>query len=68
MIRFIATNWSVAIAKNELIDLEHDVIKQLDFDLQYISPIPFLERFQRIFNLDQVRRDREAHTHDFLAR
>ena len=32
----------------------------LDFDLHFTGPIPFLERFQRIYNLDQVNKDQEA--------
>ena len=40
----------------------------LDFDLHFTGPVPFLERYQRIYNLDQVRRDGEAYAIDFLAR
>ena len=57
MVHFINTNWSVTLVYKELIQLEHEIIVKLDFDLHFTSPIPFLERFQRIFNLDQVSRD-----------
>ena len=30
---------------------------KLNFDLQWISPITFLERFERLFNLDQKYQD-----------
>ena len=40
----------------------------LDFDLHYTGPIFFLERFLRIYNLDQIKRDREAFAIDYLAR
>lgn len=60
MIKLVADDWNFHIEKKELIDLELSVIHLLDFDLSYIGPIQFLERFQRIYNLDQVRKDSEA--------
>ena len=48
--------------------MEESVIGMLDFDLQYIGPMPFLERFQRIYNLDLVKREQEAFALDYLAR
>lgn len=47
--------WSISFEKSELIELEESVIRMLDFDLHCIGPIQFLERFQRIYNLDQVK-------------
>lgn len=52
MIRLVATEWNVAVTKQELIDMEESIIRMLDFDLHFTGPIPFLERFQRIYNLD----------------
>lgn len=60
--------WSISFEKSELIDLEESVIRMLDFDLHCIGPIQFLERFQRIYNLDQVKKDGEAHALDVVAR
>ena len=57
MIRLITEEWNVCLTKQELINLEESVITMLDFDLQYIGPIPFLERFQRIYNLDLVKNE-----------
>lgn len=68
MIHFIATNWSFTLTKKELVVLEQKVIIQLDFDLRFIGPILFLERFQRIFNLDQLHLGEEVCALDFLAR
>jgi transcription initiation factor TFIIIB Brf1 subunit/transcription initiation factor TFIIB len=68
MVRLVASEWGVVVTKKELVDLEEEMIRLLDFDLHFTGPIPFLERFQRIYNLDQVRRDREAYALDFLAR
>lgn len=45
MVRLVANDWNVTIVKKELIDLEEDIIRQLDFDLHYTGPVPFLERF-----------------------
>ena len=40
----------------------------LDFELCYTGPIHFLERFQRIYNLDQIKKDREALALDQVAK
>lgn len=40
------------MTKQALIDLEQKVITVLDFDLQFDGPIPLLERYLRVFNLD----------------
>lgn len=60
MVRLVNAEWSVTATKFELIDLEESIIRMLDFDLHFTGPVPFLERFLRIYNLDQVKRDREA--------
>lgn len=52
MVRLVSNEWNVNLNKRELIELEDDIIHQLDFDLHFTGPIPFLERFQRIYNLD----------------
>ena len=68
MVRLVASEWSTQVTKQELFDLEESIIRMLDFDLHYAGPIPFLERFQRIYNLDQTKRDREAFALNYLAR
>ena len=45
MVRLIATEWNVTMTKKELIDMESEMIRLLDFDLHFTGPIPFLERF-----------------------
>ena len=52
MVRLVDKEWDYATNKEELIALETDVIRRLDWDLLIPSPIFFLERFQRIFGLD----------------
>lgn len=32
-------------AKTDLIDLEEKILLALDFDVQYVGPVPFLERY-----------------------
>jgi len=68
MVRLVAAEWKVTMTKAELMNLESEMIRLLDFDLHYTSPIPLLERFQRIYGMDQVQRDREAYAINFLAR
>ena len=45
MIKLVNAEWSVVVTKKELIDLEEQIIRMLDFDLHFTGPIPFLERF-----------------------
>ena len=40
-----------------LIDLETEVIRALDFDFQWVSPLIFLERFIRLYDLDREEND-----------
>ena len=68
MVKLVASEWSFTVTKEELIELEESIIRTLDFDLQYAGPLQFLERFQRVYNLDQVKRDKEAYALDYLAR
>lgn len=32
--------------------MEEVIIKELDFDLRYVTPVPFLERFFRMYGLE----------------
>ena len=52
MVRLVMNQWDVQITKQDLIDLEERIIKSLDFDLHFAGPLLFLERFQRVFDLD----------------
>lgn len=45
MVRLVKQQWNITIEKQDLFDLEEKIIRTLDFDLHYVSPIPFLERF-----------------------
>ena len=39
-------------SKEDLIALEKKVIVALDFDLQFVSPLCFMDRYQRVFGID----------------
>ena len=43
--------------KSEFTELECNILLSLQFDIRFVSPIPFLERFQRIFDYDREHED-----------
>jgi hypothetical protein len=45
MVRLVEDEWNIVIEKQELISLEEKMIRTLDCDLQYTSPILFFERY-----------------------
>lgn len=68
MVKLVAKEWNIHVLKKELIGLEESVIRMLDFELHCVGPIQFLERFQRIYNLDHVAEDAEANALNNVAR
>ena len=52
MSRIVQEIWRVNISKEELIDFEVSIVRALDWDLHYVTPLLFLERYQRLFGLD----------------
>lgn len=48
------------VSKKELIDLEDQVLLTLDFELHFVSPLPFLERFLRLYGLDLFAKQSEC--------
>ena len=40
----------------DLVTLEEKIIKALEFDLTWPTPLHFLERYQRLFNLDDIQK------------
>ena len=48
----LKSNYDIIVEKEDFLKLEKDLLVQLNFDLQYISPLSFLERFERLFNID----------------
>lgn len=68
MCRLVKQKWDVVVTRDQLVALEEKVIKALDFELHYAGPLPFLERYLRIYNLDLYWSDREAYVLSRLAR
>lgn len=68
MVRLVQDEWGVTVTKPELINLEEKIIRALDFSLHTVSPIVFLERYQRIFGVDREAADEEAAQVGGLAR
>ena len=60
MVRLVQTMWDVETSRAKLIDLETRIIHVLEFDLHYTSPLTFVERFLRLYNLDTTGSDYEA--------
>ena len=48
----LKSHYDINVEKEDFLKLEKDLLVQLNFDLQYISPLSFLERFERLFNID----------------
>ena len=57
MVRLIKSAYNFDTTKDELVHLECQVITLLDWDLLIMTPIFFLERFQRIFGVEQEKTD-----------
>ena len=53
MINILNEQHSVLLKKQKVIDMEEDIIRTLDFNLRTVSPIHFLERFLRLYGIDQ---------------
>ena len=45
MVRLVAQEWKIQVSKKDLLELEEEIIRTLDFELYYTCPVPFLERF-----------------------
>lgn len=43
-----------SIQKKYFIKLENKILNALEFNMAYISPLPFLERFQRVLDIDRL--------------
>ncbi len=60
MVRLVYKEWNFHTTEKDMIALEHSILHKLDFDLIQPSPLFFLERYLRIFGLDQERDDKIA--------
>jgi len=68
MIALAESQWEFKLIHEELISLELDITKTLDFDLLFASALFFLERFQRLFSLDQTKDDSKEARVNSLSR
>lgn len=68
MIKLIKDEWGVNLKKEDLFNLEEDIIRELDFNLQWTSPVIYLERYQRLFGIDNEEQFADAKQIGQLAR
>lgn len=60
MINLLPESYKARVFKEDLIDLEEKIVKALEFDFSYASSVTFLERYQRLFSVDQEAEDKNA--------
>jgi len=53
MINLLPENQRGYIKKQDLVDLEELIVFELEFEFHFSSPIVLLERYQRLFSVDQ---------------
>jgi hypothetical protein len=68
MINLLPESQRKRMDKEDLVDLEEKIILALDFDFNYASPITFLERYQRLFSVDQEAEDKNMQQIGHTAR
>ena len=68
MVRLVASEWNFETTKEEIVEMESQVIRTLDWDLHMLGPIFFLERYQRIFGVENEKSDPDAARVGGLAR
>jgi len=56
MLELMDDKFQIKLKKRNVLKLEELIIKSLDFSLQSVSPITFLERYLRLFGLDYSSR------------
>ena len=60
MLKLLKDTHNVTIDKKVLLHLEMDILKNLQFSMHFVSPIPFLERYQMIFGLEKAQLDLDS--------
>ena len=48
----LISSYGIKVDREDFLSLEKDLLIQLSFDLQFVSPLTFLERFERLFDID----------------
>ena len=54
MSTLLAVAHKIKVTKQQFIDLEERILRQLEFEVQSVTPVAFLERYLRIFGLNCV--------------
>ena len=52
LLKLLKEKHSIELKKEDVLNLEESILRLLDFNLRSVSPIDFLERYIRIFDLD----------------
>ena len=60
MVTLLKRRHDLVVDPDAIMELECEILKKLNFDIRYIPSVTFLERFQRIFFLDQETTDLQA--------
>ena len=61
LIKILKERHQTDIAKQDLLELEEKILIALEFACHHVSPIPFIERYFRVFGIDNFQKDKKAH-------
>ncbi len=50
MIKLLTIDELMFVDKEKVIEMERTIIRTLNFEFSFLSPLPFLERFIRLLN------------------
>jgi hypothetical protein len=55
MIKLLSIEELVYVDKQKVIDMEATIIRTLNFDFSFLSPLPFIERFLRLIDYNSLQ-------------
>ena len=61
MIDLLAEHQQTTLEKHALIEMEEEIIKMLGFSVRSVSSCHFLERYLRLFGIDETKQDKNAY-------
>ena len=64
----LKSDYEVSMKKSVFNELECNILISLQFEINFVSPILFLERFQRIFDFDREQADFRSWKVGYMAR
>lgn len=68
MNRLLHADFNVSVTKRDFLYLEREIVVALEFSMHDVTPLAFLGRFQRVFDLDRETEDDAAKYVGNLAR